>query len=294
MRETLDKGLTKYAKTNKNLYLLIADLGKFTSFKNSFPEKHINLGIAESTMVGVAAGLAAEGKQVVIYAVAGFALNRLEQLKLDICLKNKNVKLINAGSGMVYNSVGSGHYLIDDIAILQTLPNMTIATPCDRKEFSQILKFSLKSKEPYYIRLGKDNCEDLHQNTISIGNPVKLTSEESDTILLSYGVCTKECLGAYKILKEQNIKVNAIHLPYLKPLISLKELLKDKKVVVVEDHISFGGLGSILDKQGIKYHHLCLPDKVDKIFHDNKEIWEYYKLDEVSISNYVKDIFVKK
>lgn len=275
MRNVFADELVKMAEQDDRVYLLIADLGVFPEFQRRFPNRFINVGIAESNQVSVAAGLAQDGNKVFLYSVAGFCIHRgFEQLKFEVCHWNKNIVLVNASAGLCYNRVGAGHYLIDDLALMQALPNVTICTPIDKPEFKKTLYESYEATNMYYIRTALDNCPDIERRDNF------LQYEESNKVtVISTGVFSpvakRVCEG---------LPVDVLHLPYIKKIDH--RYLKDN-VFVIEDHIRFGGVASLLDRKPDL--HICLPDIVNKTAHTRNELLKIYGFDDVSLRQRIEE-----
>lgn len=160
MRVTLSNTLTKLAKINKNLYFLSADINPGQSiekFKIKFPERYIDCGISEQSMIGLAAGLASQGKTVFTYTIATFSLFRpFEMVRDDLCYQKMPVNIIGQGAGTSYSILGGTHSAQEDISIARSLPNMVVFSPCDPYELEKIINYCVNiSKKPTYIRIGK-------------------------------------------------------------------------------------------------------------------------------------------
>jgi len=271
MRKVMHEELLEMSKQSCP-YLIVGDLGAFGEFQERFPKHFINVGIGEPNAISIAAGLASEGKKVYIYGVAGFmTLRGLEQLKYTVAYWNKNITLVNAGSGMVYNRPGRGHYIPEDIALMRLLPNMEIRIPTDRNDFRKIFRESKDSNCPQYIRLGYDNAEDRVEGVKSRGKDITFV-----TTGISVNPCSKVALdlkmGGYDVGVWVVDKIERI------PLINTDRL------VVVEDHIKFGGIGNLVLESGMQIDkHIHLPDKVDYTANTQIGVLRHYGLDEISI-----------
>jgi len=279
MRKTFDTYLTELAKKDDKIYLLTADMGSFNAFKSSFPDRFINMGIAEPNMVSVAAGLALEGNKPFIYAVAGFCMHRgFEQLKFNVCYKNLPVTIINAASGLCYNRCGAGHYLVDDFSLMRTLPKITVTAPVDVREFKMILDKAYSRNMPYYIRTGIDNCPEINFEQY----PYIYYKDEKRSTIVTTGFCSQI---ASRICKD--LPVNVLHVLTLNrsSLILDIDLKHVNKIMVIEDHIKFGGLGSSISKP---FEHFCLPDIVDKTAETHEELLKIYGFDDKTLYKKIK------
>lgn len=276
MRKTFDIELTNLARNDENIYLLVCDLGSFPCFRKEFPERFINCGIQETNMVSVAVGLATQGKKVYIYGVAGFVLFRAhEQLKYNVGYWNLPITLVNGGAGLVYNQVGKGHYIVEDIALVRTFPNFTFCMPKDIKDFKSILQESFEAKNPYFIRLGRDGCSDISEEDL---NPKGTLG-----VIYTTNTCLTEVIKANNILKEQGLSYR------IKCMTKLDRSYMDDEYrynIVIEDHILSGGLGSFIREQGKKlFRHIHLPMIVEETSESYEEILRYYGLDHKSIAD---------
>lgn len=281
MRKTLDEDLTLLARSDNNIYLLVCDLGNFPLFSKEFPERFINCGIQETGMVSIAVGLASQGKKVFLYAVAGFVLFRAhEQLKLNVGYQNLPITLINGGAGLVYHLVGRGHYIVEDISLVRTFPNFSFCMPRDIPSFREYLNKAYTSKNPYFIRLGKDNCPDVLDSDLNVSG--------ISGVIYTTNTCLHEVISANKILRKHHLDFSIKCVEDLD--LRRPNHLSNMTCVVVEDHIPFGGLASFLRDKNVKVHkHICLPMLVDKTTESYSEILSYYGLDAKSISESVMD-----
>lgn len=252
MRKEFINTLIKLAQKDKNIYLLTGDLGFsfLEEFAQKFPERFINCGIAEQNMTGVAAGLALEGKKPYMYSIIPFVVIRcLEQIRNDICYQNLNVKIIGAGAGFSYGSLGETHHAIEDIAILRSLPNITLLSPGDPVEMEELVLESYKIDGPVYIRMDK-NAEKLYnlKPKIKIGRP-NIINDGENGVLITTGSMLKTGIEVIKALKKTGVRFKLISVHTLKPInekILLKELKTQKKIFTLEEHGLIGGLGSCI------------------------------------------------
>jgi transketolase len=253
MRSTFAATLSTLARKRKDIYLLTADLGfkLFDSFRREFPEKFINMGVAEQNMVGVAAGLSLTGKNVFCYSMIPFlSMRALEFIRIDLCYQNLNVKLIGVGCGVTYGFEGVTHHGIEDLAVMRAVPNMTVVSPGDPVEVRAVIEESVEYKGPIYVRLGGNNDPAVHNQSrrIRIGKGA-LLQQGGDITLFATGTALAAANEAALMLKGQGVEINLISLHTIKPLDT--ELIseyteKSSFVVTVEEHSVLGGLGSAI------------------------------------------------
>lgn len=159
MRAAFINTLTETARENNNIFLLTADLefSVFEKFREEFPGRFLNVGIAEQNMIGVASGLALSGKIVFVYSIIPFvAMRSLEQIRVDVCMQQLNVKIIGMGAGIDYSYDGPTHHAIEDISIMRSLPHMRVVSPGNPKQTEHVIKSAVENNGPFYIRLSKN------------------------------------------------------------------------------------------------------------------------------------------
>ena len=274
MRNAFINTLIELAERDKNIYLLTGDLG-FTvleKFREKFPDRFFNCGVAEQNMMGVAAGLALSGKKPYVYSIIPFITMRcLEQIRNDICYQNLDVKIIGVGSGLAYGPLGATHHAIEDVGILRSLPNMTILSPADPAEVRELVIKSFQTKNPTYLRLNKSGEKILYQNLpdLEIGKP-SILREGKDGLIIATGILVNLGLEIAEKLKEKGYNFKLISLHTLKPIDKetlLKELFNYNLIFTLEEHNIIGGLGSAIAEilaennwQG-KFERLAIPDR---------------------------------
>ena len=193
MRNEFAKTLTELAEHNKDLVLLTGDIGNklFDNFKEKYPDRFYNCGVAEANMTGVASGLASSGLRPITYTITPFNTARcFEQIRLDVCYPNLPVIIVGTGSGLSYASLGATHHSMEDISILRTLPNLQIVCPADKKEVKASIVEALKSNKPTYIRLGKKGEPEIHKKIpkLKIGKGLILKKGKDLAILGVHGL----------------------------------------------------------------------------------------------------------
>lgn len=255
MRTTFIDTLCEVAAENENIWLLCADLGfsVLERFRDRFPNRYLNVGVAEQNMVGVAAGLAKAGKIPFLYSIANFpTLRCLEQIRNDVCYHDLPVKVVSVGGGFSYGSLGYTHHGLEDLAVMRTLPNMVVAAPGDPLETKAIVQDLASSNCPAYIRLGKANEPVLHAAPphFSMGTCAPLC-EGKDITIFSTGGILAEVDKAAKHLQGQGYSVSVISMPYLAPLdvASIHRAAQgNKPILTVEEH-GTGGLASVVAEE---------------------------------------------
>ncbi len=228
-----------------------AGLGVFDEFRETHPDKFLNLGVAEQNMASFSAGLALTGSKVYTYNIIPFTLFRCyEQVRNDICYQDVPVVLVGTGSGVTYAPQGMTHYAIEDVGVARTLPNLTILSPIDPVEAELAARYSLNSDHPVYVRLAKKGEPRIHEkDDFDITIPQKIR-EGREVALLFHGSISTEVMDAYDKLVSENIHPVLVSVPMLQPLNheALFETLNDMKhVVTIEEHYKNSGLGNIIE-----------------------------------------------
>lgn len=251
-RESYGNALVELGREHDNLVVLDADLAEATKtgiFRKEFPERHIDCGIAECNMMAVAAGLAATGKVPFASSFAMFAAGRaFEQVRNSIGYPHLNVKIGATHAGISVGEDGATHQCNEDIALMRTIPGMTIINPSDDVEAKAAVKAAYELEGPVYLRFGRlavPVINDRPDYKFEIGKGV-LLREGKDVTIVATGLCVSEALGAAEKLAEAGIDAEVINIHTIKPLdeeIIVNSAKKTKKVVTVEEHSIIGGLG---------------------------------------------------
>ncbi len=252
-RESYGKALAELGKEHENLVVLDADLAAATKtgiFKKAFPERHIDCGIAECNMMGIAAGLAATGMVPFASTFAMFASGRaFEQVRNSIGYPHLNVKIGATHAGISVGEDGATHQCNEDIALMRTIPGMTILNPSDDVEARAAVKAAYEFDGPVYLRFGRLAVPVINDNPnykFEIGKGVVL-KEGKDLTIVATGLCVNAALEAAKLLETDGISAKVVNIHTIKPLD--KELIlscakETGKIVTVEEHSVIGGLGS--------------------------------------------------
>ena len=213
------------------------------------PDRWYIEGVAEQHIIGMAAGLAMEGFLPYVNTIATFLTRRcFEQVTVDLCLHNLPVKLIGNGGGLVYAPLGPTHQAIEDIAIMRSIPNMTVLATCDADEMQRLMVETLSWPGPLYIRVAKggDRVVSCHELGFTIGKAI-LMREPGDLLFICTGIMTQRVLEAAAILKNYGIHCGVLHVHTIKPFdkeLLIKLVPNVQRLVTVEEHILNGGLGS--------------------------------------------------
>ncbi|MCR5737421.1 MAG: transketolase family protein [Eubacterium sp.] len=251
-RDSYGSALVELGKEHDNLVVLDADLAEATKtakFKAAFPERHIDCGIAESNMIGVAAGLATCGKVPFASSFAMFAAGRaFEQVRNTVGYPHLNVKIGATHAGISVGEDGATHQCNEDIALMRTIPGMTIINPADDVEAQQAVKAAYELDGPVYLRFGRlaapvINSEDYK---FELGKGVTMR-EGKDVTIVATGLMVSMALEAAEKLAADGVDAEVINIHTIKPLdeeIILNSAKKTGKVVTVEEHSVIGGLGS--------------------------------------------------
>lgn len=304
-RESYGNALVEVGKLHENLVVLDADLAGATKtgiFKKAFPERHIDCGIAESNMMGIAAGLATAGKVPFASSFAMFAAGRAyEQVRNSIGYPKLNVKIGATHAGISVGEDGATHQCNEDIALMRTIPGMVVINPSDDVEAKAAVMAAYEHEGPVYLRFGRlavPVINDRPDYKFELGKGVVL-KEGKDVTIIATGLCVNESLEAAKLLATAGVDAEIINIHTIKPLD--KELVvasakKTGKVVTVEEHSVIGGLGSaVCDVLAEEAPTKVLKIGVNDTFGESGpavQLIKKYGLDSESICEKVKD-FVK-
>ncbi len=301
-RASYGNALVELGNKVDNLYVLDADLAAATQtgiFKKAFPERHIDCGIQECNMVGVAAGLATTGKVPFVSTFAMFAAGRAyEQVRNSVGYPHLNVKIGATHAGISVGEDGASHQCLEDIALMREIPGMVVINPADDVEARAAVEAAYNHEGPVYLRFGRLAVPVINDNPdykFEIGKGVTL-KEGSDVSLIATGLEVNETLQAAEMLEKDGIHAEVINIHTIKPLdeeLVVKTASKTKKVVTIEEHSVIGGLGSAVAEV------LCeqCPTKMKRIgvydrFGESgpaKELLHKYELDAEGIYKQVKE-----
>lgn len=253
-RKGFGRGLLEAGKRNKDVVAACADLTDSTQislFRDAFPDRFIEIGVAEQNLVTVGSGLAAMGKIPFVSSYAAFSPGRnWEQIRTTICLNDRPVKIIGAHSGLYTGKDGATHQMLEDIALMRVLPNMVVIAPCDSIEAAKATMAMASDPRPNYMRLAREALPVIttDKTPFEIG-PAYVYEKGEDVTIIATGTMTYKALEAAQQLFKDGISAEVLHVPTIKPLDSatiLKSVRKTGAAVTVEEGQINGGLGGAI------------------------------------------------
>lgn len=260
MRRAFSDTLVRLAEEDDRVIFLTADLGfqVFDEFCEKFPERYINVGVAEAHLVDCAAGLALEGWRPVVYSIASFMTGRaFEQIRLSICYHNLPIVVVGAGGGYIYATSGVTHHAKEDLGLMSLLPNMTIVAPGAPDEVNQLLPQLVKGDGPSYIRIGRfgePQYDAIEPATVS---KARMLKEGERVAILTTGAEAVQAVAAADILAAEGISPIVCQMHTIRPLDTqtLDRLASQvETIIVVEEHGTTGGLGTAVNEWRAGWH----------------------------------------
>ena len=305
MRKTCLDMVYELAKNDKRIFFIGSDLGVGTlqRFKDEMPDRFFMEGISEANVIGMAAGLALEGKIPYINTIASFLTRRcFEQIVLDLCLHNVNVRLLGNGGGLVYAPLGPTHETVEDLAIMRAIPNMTVLVPADADEMRRLMPLTVNHNGPVYIRLAKgyDPIVTTEKFTCIIGKAIPVR-QGTDALIVTTGITLKLGLDAADILSRQGIDASVLHVHTVKPLDDETVLAYAAEVpviVTIEEHSLIGGLGSAVAviiaeanfKQTKRFKRIGIPDVFPDQYGSQASLMDKYHINTENLVAVVKSL----
>jgi len=254
LRDVFGDTLVSLGSTNPNVLVLDADLANSTKadkFAKAYPDRFLQMGIAEQNCVGVAVGLASLGYVPWLSSFTVFFTHRaIDPIRMLVAQTHANVKIGAAYAGLMTGLTGKTHHDVEDLAIMRAMPDMTVLAPADAIEGEAIIRWATEFDGPVYLRLARDACPNVFDQQYQFvpGRTISLR-EGKDVLLISTGPQSVRCLEAAELLQGQGIFAGVLHLPSIKPL-NKEEVVnaaeKAKLVVTVEEHSIYGGLGGMV------------------------------------------------
>jgi transketolase len=256
IRKGFGRGLKSAGDRDNNVVAACADLTDSTQmslFKEAYPDRFIEIGIAEQNLVTVGAGLTILGKIPFVSSYAAFSPGRnWEQIRTTICLNDRPVKVVGSHAGVSVGPDGATHQMLEDIALMRVLPNMVVIAPCDSVEAEKATLAMAKDKRPNYLRLAREATPIITKsNTPFEIGPAYVFRDGHDVTLIATGTMTYQALLAAELLTKDGINAEVIHVPTIKPLDAetiLKSVAKTKAVVTAEEGQRIGGLGGAISE----------------------------------------------
>ena len=299
-RDAFGQALLELAEKSSKLWVLSADLTdsmRVTSFADKYKDRHVQCGVAEQNMVGIAAGLAANGKVPFVTSFAAFSPGRnWDQLRVSVCLSNLPVKVVSGATGFGNSKDGASHQALEDIAITRVLPNLKVVTPLDFNQTKQAVLSIFKDPGPVYMRIGHEKVPNITKSDqeFVIGK-ADLLKEGEEITVISAGAIMHQVLEA---IKSSRVKADVINLSTIKPIDKeaiLTSLEKTRKVMTIEDHQVAGGLGSavaeVIAQSGkrVKMKILGVPDTFSRSARNIDDLYKLFKLDSKSLEEEIKE-----
>ncbi|MFZ2286986.1 MAG: transketolase C-terminal domain-containing protein [Bacteroidales bacterium] len=253
-RKTLGEAVTEAAETNQNIVVLSADSGSGSGlgdFKKRFPDRYFEFGIMEQGVTGFASGLATTGKIPVFAAIAPFVTARnFEMFRNDLGYMNQNVKIVGRSAGLTYDQLGSTHHSIDDVAIIRTIPGVSVINPGDPVTIKKAVHAMIRHVGPCYMKIGSPPMPVLYDEDVdfTLGKGIVI-KEGHDVTLIGTGTVLSKAMAAARLLEEAGVSVLLIDIHTVKPLdreLILSAARKTGRIVTVEEHFVAGGLGSAI------------------------------------------------
>ncbi|MGQ0663117.1 MAG: transketolase family protein [Pseudomonadota bacterium] len=246
--------LYELGRKDPDIFIVVADIspaGSMEKFRTDFPERFLNVGVAEQSMIGICAGLALKGCRPFAYTIATFSLYRpFEFVRDDLCYQNLAVTVVGVGGGVVYSTLGGTHHCQEDIAVAGAIPNMSIIAPCDPAEAREATLYcGTQKRGPVYLRLGKAGEPTFTKDAVDpfVFGKLRFLRRGSDDCILSYGIIMKQAIAVADQLEARGRSASVASCHTLKPLDreAIAAALKShRRIVVIEEHAPQGGLAA--------------------------------------------------
>jgi len=305
-RKAYGQALVHYGETDDRIVVMEADLGKSTMsiiFEERFPERYLEVGIAEANMISIAAGLSLCGKVPFVNSFAVFVTGRaFDQIRQGVCIAGLHVIMAGSSAGFSDFGDGSTHQSVEDIAIMRSLPNMTVLCPADALEAEKMVKAAIDHNGPIYIRICKSDMPVVldEKDPYTFGKMIEL-EKEGEYAIFATGWMTHVAQNAADILKAEGIPTRVIHVGCIKP-IDMETLMRVvrqvKGIVTAEEHSVIGGLGSAIcdamaGYDAIPVEKIGVQDSFGCSGHSHEELLQHYGLTKEAIVAAVKKLTKK-
>ena len=299
-RESFGKALVELGKENENVVVLTADLAgatKTSLFEKEFPDRFINVGIAEQNMIGISAGLATTGKIPFASTFAMFAAGRAyDQIRNSVAYPKLNVKICGTHAGVTVGEDGATHQMLEDLSLMRSIPNMILLCPSDDVQTRWAIKEIAKVDGPVYIRLARVATPVIYNENqkFEIGKMVQI-GDGTDATVFATGVEVAEALKAKEELEKENINIRVVDVHTIKPIdkeMIIKCAKETKKIITIEDHSIIGGLGTAIcevlsEECPTKVVRMGMQDRFGKSG-KAEQLLKYFKLDSEAIIEEIK------
>ena len=301
LRKAYGDSLVELGKANTNIVVLEADLGKSTMsnlFKEAFPDRYFEMGIAEQNMASVSAGLALAGKIPFYSTFAVFASGRAyDQIRCSIAIPKLNVRICGSSCGLSDFGDGKTHQSVEDANIIKAMPNMTVLNPVDAVETQKMMKALVSFKGPAYIRINRNDLPvyTSKESGYEIGKMYPIT-EGGDAVIFATGVMVSKAIEAAEKLKGESVGVQVVNVSTLKPLLK-EEVLKyasgKKAIITAEEAVKTGGLGGavaalLFGEINVPFKQVAIDDMFGTSAHSYEELLTEYKISAADVYNAVK------
>jgi transketolase len=305
-RKQYGRALVELGKERSDIVVLDADLSSSTrtaDFASAFPERFFNCGIAEQNMIDTAAGLSASGKTVFVSTFAVFGTGRCyDQIRQSVAYPKLNIKIVASHAGITVGGDGASHQIIEDIALMRVLPNMTVIVPVDSNETYEVVKAVAKTRDPVYVRIGRADVPTVtDKDTPFELNKAKVMRDGKDVTLIGCGIMVSKCLEAAEELAKHGIDARVINLHTIKPL-DEKTIVKAARetggVVTAEEHSVMMGMGSAVAMCLVENFHVPMKRVgIPDVFGESgacTELMEKYGLTIENIVEAAHDVLKRK
>ena len=302
--EVYGEVLSQLGDRYPEIVALTADLATSTKigrFGKKYPERFINVGIAENSMFGMAAGLALAGFKPVVSTFAAFAsLRSAEQVRTDICYQNLDVKIISTHAGISFGQAGSTHHCTEDLAVMRSFANMTVIAPADGLETGNAVAAAMEWPGPVYIRIGRGFEPPVNKTQdygYAIGKAITMR-DGRDVTIIACGVGVLQAVRAAEVLERQGLSARVINMHTIKPIDrdAIIQAVKDtRRIITVEDHNIMGGLGSAVAEvivesgKACAFRKLGVPDCYSIVGYP-EDLYHFYKFDADGIVETVSEL----
>jgi transketolase len=304
MRDAFVRRLTTLAEKDPRIFLITGDLGfgVLTNFREKFPDRYLNAGVAEQNMTGLATGLALEGRIVFTYSIGNFSTLRcLEQIRNDAAYHDANVKVVSVGGGFSYGALGISHHATEDVAVLRAMPGLTVLTPGSRREAADATEAAATTRGTCYLRLDKSFGDEQEGGGAPfVVGKARRFREGKDAAIVAMGGVLCEALAAADVLAAGGLHCRVLSIGTMKPLdreAILSACRETGGVVTVEEHVLEGGLGSavaetcldagVSPKRAVR---LGLGSEFCSVVGSQEYLRRRYGLDRTAIEAAVRDI----